>query len=383
MAERQKGMGRGLAAILSVAPKDDSEEFRQLPVETSFRRTRDSRGARSTRTACSRWPSRSSARGVLQPVLVRPIVGGRYELIAGERRWRAAGIAELDMIPAVIRRHDDAGSLEMALIENMAREDLNPVEEARACAALVEELGLTREEVGLRVGRSRVAVSNLIRLLDLPDEALELIESGELTEGHGRAFCWPRITPTAASSPRTRLRAGGRCASSSHARVQRTAAHRDAPPLALAGERSIQTRRPRSSRSPTRSGRSWAPTSTSRRRAAAIAPTHIRVARRGARHGPPAARARGGLRRPFPPLRAPRRATFPHASGHAGVRRPQPHTRGARLAFRVHWLVNAGGDPAGYLSRKRPPRRMGCGKPLQDRLRGASRVRSREDCRCR
>ena len=87
-----------------------------------------------------------------------------------------------------MRRHDDAASLELALIENMAREDLNPVEEARACAALVEELGLTREDVGLRVGRSRVAVSNLIRLLDLPDEALELIERGDLTEGHGRAL---------------------------------------------------------------------------------------------------------------------------------------------------------------------------------------------------
>ena len=90
--------------------------------------------------------------------------------------------------PPIVRRHDDAASLEVALIENMAREDLNPVDEARACAALVEELGLTREEVGLRVGRSRVAVSNLIRLLDLPDEALELIERGALTEGHGRAL---------------------------------------------------------------------------------------------------------------------------------------------------------------------------------------------------
>src|SRR5205807_9550844 len=100
-------------------------------------------------------------RGVLQPILVRPLSGGRYELIAGERRWRAARLAELDSIPSVIRHHDDAASLEVALIENMAREDLNPVEEARACAALVEELGLTREDVGLRVGRSRVAVSNL------------------------------------------------------------------------------------------------------------------------------------------------------------------------------------------------------------------------------
>jgi len=131
-------------------------------------------------------------RGVLQPVLVRPVAGGTYELIAGERRWRAAQLAELDTVPAIVRHHDDAASLELALIENMAREDLNPVEEARACAALTEELGLSREEVGLRVGRSRVAVSNLIRLLDLPDEALSLVQSGELSEGHGRALLTAR-----------------------------------------------------------------------------------------------------------------------------------------------------------------------------------------------
>ena len=187
MAERQKGMGRGLAAILSVAPRDESEELRQLPIDLISPNPSQPRRSFDEDTLLALAES-IKARGVLQPVLVRPIVGGRYELIAGERRWRAAGIAELNMVPAVVRRHDDAGSLEMALIENMAREDLNPVEEARACAALVEELGLTREEVGLRVGRSRVAVSNLIRLLDLPDEALELIEAGELTEGHGRAL---------------------------------------------------------------------------------------------------------------------------------------------------------------------------------------------------
>ena len=110
------------------------------------------------------------------------------ELIAGERRWRAAQLAGLDTVPAIVRPDDDAASLELALIENMAREDLNPVEEARACVALVEELGLTREDVGRRVGRSRVAVSNLVRLLDLPDEAIALIETGELSEGHGRAL---------------------------------------------------------------------------------------------------------------------------------------------------------------------------------------------------
>ena len=127
-------------------------------------------------------------RGVLQPVLVRAKPGGTYELVAGERRWRAAKIAGLEKIPALVRPRGDAEALELALIENMAREDLNPIEEARACAALVEELGLTREEVGRRVGRSRVAVSNLMRLLDLPDETIELLEEGALSEGHGRAL---------------------------------------------------------------------------------------------------------------------------------------------------------------------------------------------------
>jgi ParB family transcriptional regulator, chromosome partitioning protein len=187
VAERQKGMGRGLAAILSVAPKDETEELRQVPIDLISANPNQPRRSFDEEALVGLAES-IKVRGVLQPVLVRPVVGGRYELIAGERRWRAARIAELETIPAVVRRHDDAASLEVALIENMVREDLNPVEEARACAALVEELSLTREEVGLRVGRSRVAVSNLIRLLDLPDEALERIERGDLSEGHGRAL---------------------------------------------------------------------------------------------------------------------------------------------------------------------------------------------------
>jgi ParB family transcriptional regulator, chromosome partitioning protein len=187
VAERSKGMGRGLAAILSVAPRDELQELRPVPVDMIDPSPNQPRRSFDEDSLMALAGS-IRARGVLQPVLVRPHVSGRYELIAGERRWRAARLAELTAIPAVVRRHDDAASLEVALIENMAREDLNPVEEARACAALVEELGLTREDVGLRVGRSRVAVSNLIRLLDLPDEALELIERGALTEGHGRAL---------------------------------------------------------------------------------------------------------------------------------------------------------------------------------------------------
>ncbi len=187
MADRQTGMGRGLAAILSVAPKDDSAELREIAVDLIAPNPNQPRRSFEEESLVGLAES-IRARGVLQPVLVRPLADGRYELIAGERRWRAARIAQLETIPALVRRHDDAASLEIALIENMAREDLNPVDQARACVALVEELGLTREEVGLRVGRSRVTVSNLIRLLDLPDEAIELLEQGLLTEGHGRAL---------------------------------------------------------------------------------------------------------------------------------------------------------------------------------------------------
>ena len=181
-------MGRGLAAILSVsATPGAGDDLRSLPVELIAPSPRQPRRA-FDEAALEGLAASLRERGVLQPVLVRPIAGGTYELVAGERRWRAAQLAGLESIPALVRDRDDAEALETALVENMAREDLNPVEEARACAALVEELGLTRETVGLRVGRSRVAVSNLLRLLDLPDEALELLERCDLSEGHGRAL---------------------------------------------------------------------------------------------------------------------------------------------------------------------------------------------------
>ncbi|HEY2767050.1 MAG TPA: ParB/RepB/Spo0J family partition protein [Solirubrobacteraceae bacterium] len=163
------------------------EQLREVPVESISPNPRQPR-RRFDEQSLNELAGSLGERGVLQPVLVRPCQGGKYELIAGERRWRAAQIAGLKVIPALVRERGDAEALEVALIENMAREDLNPVEEARACAALVEELGLTREEVGRRVGRGRVAVSNLMRLLDLPDEALELLEQGTFSEGHGRAL---------------------------------------------------------------------------------------------------------------------------------------------------------------------------------------------------
>ena len=187
MAEQRRGMGRGLAAILSVSPAEHEPKIREIPTDLIEANPRQPR-RRFDEEALLSLASSIRERGLLQPVLVREAPDGHYELIAGERRWRAARLAGLAVIPAAVRSDGDAESLEIALIENMAREDLNPVEEARACAALVEELGLTREEVGKRVGRSRVAVSNLVRLLDLPDDVLELLESGALTEGHGRAL---------------------------------------------------------------------------------------------------------------------------------------------------------------------------------------------------
>lgn len=195
MADRARGMGRGLSAILTSTafPADGGAgsvpepELREVPVELI--RPNPSQPRRHFDEEALVGLSESVLeRGVLQPVLVRPLAGGTYELVAGERRWRAAVLAGLETVPAVVRVRDDDESLELALIENMARQDLNPVEEARACAMLVDELGLTREAVGRRVGRSRVAVSNLVRLLGLPDEVLDLIGAGRLSEGHGRAL---------------------------------------------------------------------------------------------------------------------------------------------------------------------------------------------------
>jgi len=190
VAKAKPGMGRGLGAILSVSSgisQPGGEELRQLRVDLIEPNPNQPRRDFDAETLEALAGSLGE-QGVIQPVLVRPRAGGRYELVAGERRWRAARLAGLESIPALVREREDAAALEVALIENMAREDLNPIEEARACAALVEELGLTRKEIGRRVGRSRVAVSNLVRLLDLPDTVVEMLEQGRLTEGHGRAL---------------------------------------------------------------------------------------------------------------------------------------------------------------------------------------------------
>ena len=181
------GIGRGLAAILPEAATEDAGELRELPVSLVKPNPSQPR-SNFDPEALTALASSIETSGVIQPLLVRPLADGSYELVAGERRWRAAQEAGLEKVPAIVRDSEQAERLQVALIENMVREDLNPVEEARACAALVEELELSKEDLALRVGRSRPAISNLIRLLALPDEALELLESGELSEGHGKAL---------------------------------------------------------------------------------------------------------------------------------------------------------------------------------------------------
>lgn len=183
----KRGIGRGLAAILPEAASSDAGELLELPVEL-IKPNPDQPRTQFDPDALDALTASIETSGVVQPILVRPLSDGSYELVAGERRWRAAQQAGLEKVPAVVRDQEQAERLQAALIENMVREDLNPVEEARACAALVEELGLTKEELARRVGRSRPAVSNLIRLLELPDETLAALEARELSEGHGRAL---------------------------------------------------------------------------------------------------------------------------------------------------------------------------------------------------
>jgi ParB family chromosome partitioning protein len=186
----ERGIGRGLAAILP-SSREPTDVLHQLPVGLIRPNPRQPRGGLDD-GGVRELAESIKEHGILQPVLVRPLAGSGYELIAGERRWRAARLAGLERVPALVREGQGAEQLELALIENMAREDLNAVDAARACAALVEELGLTQEEVGRRVGRSRVSITNMIRLLDLPDDVLVLLERGELTEGHGRALLQAR-----------------------------------------------------------------------------------------------------------------------------------------------------------------------------------------------
>jgi ParB family chromosome partitioning protein len=176
-------LGRGLDVLIGGATQSDLAE---LPVEAVHPNPRQPR-RRWDGEATSSLAESIRHQGVVQPVVVRPRADGGWELIAGERRWRAARDAGLKTIPAVVRHADDRDSLLLALVENVAREQLSPVEEARAYAVLLDEFALSLGELAEQVGRSKPSVVNRLRLLDLPDDVLGMVERGELTEGHARA----------------------------------------------------------------------------------------------------------------------------------------------------------------------------------------------------
>ena len=186
---RMKGLGRGLDALLAGNSKDDKEResFQNLKI------TLLQPGKYQPRTNMDQESLVSLAesirtQGVMQPIMVRQVSGGRYEIIAGERRWRASQIAGLLEIPALVREVADEGALAMSLIENIQREDLNPLEEALGIQRLIKEFGMTHETAGLAVGSSRSTVSNLLRLLSLPLVVQELIMQEKIDMGHGRAL---------------------------------------------------------------------------------------------------------------------------------------------------------------------------------------------------
>jgi ParB family transcriptional regulator, chromosome partitioning protein len=184
-APNRRGLGRGLEVLVG-GLEPNAAELLEVPVEAIHPNPKQPR-KRFDGEADFGLPESVKRQGVIQPLLVRPRAAGGYELIAGERRWRAAREAGHATVPAVVREADDRDTLVLGLIENVAREQLTPVEEARAYAALLDEFGLVLGEVAERVGRSKPSVSNRVRLLDLPDDVLGMLERGQLTEGHARA----------------------------------------------------------------------------------------------------------------------------------------------------------------------------------------------------
>ena len=196
MAIKKRGLGRGLDALLGgstaatleeEAVKVDSRELQHLPLDLIQRGKYQPRRDMDP-SALEELANSIKVQGVMQPIVVRPIGGGRFEIIAGERRWRASQQAGLDKIPAMVRELPDEAAIAMALIENIQREDLNPIEEAVALQRLQQEFELTQQQVADAVGKSRVTITNLLRLIALPEEIKTLLAHGDLEMGHARAL---------------------------------------------------------------------------------------------------------------------------------------------------------------------------------------------------
>mgnify|MGYP001590624602 FL=1 len=187
-SKKPQRLGRGLDALLSAyETPSEKDELRHIPIDQL------QRGKYQPRThmnpeALEELAASIRAQGVVQPIVARPLAAGNYEIIAGERRWRAAQLAGLETIPAVVRKIPDEAAIAIALIENIQRENLNPVEEANAFTRLIDEFHMTHQQVAEAVGRSRAAVTNLLRLLSLNGDVRELLESGQMDMGHARAL---------------------------------------------------------------------------------------------------------------------------------------------------------------------------------------------------
>ncbi len=199
MAAKKRGLGRGLDALIKTKPAarpapapaepaaGGDGSLRTLAIDLIQRGKYQPRSDMHPESLQDLADS-IKAQGLVQPIVVRPVGGGRFEIIAGERRWRAAQLAGLQAVPVVVREVPDRAAIAMALIENIQRENLNPLEEARALRRLIDEFEMTHQEAAGAVGRSRTAVSNLLRLLELNDDVKRLVEAGKLEMGHARAL---------------------------------------------------------------------------------------------------------------------------------------------------------------------------------------------------
>ncbi|MDW8105091.1 MAG: ParB/RepB/Spo0J family partition protein [Armatimonadota bacterium] len=182
----RRGLGKGLSALIP-ASEVQAESLSEIPVSSIVPNPDQPRKAMDAESI-QELAASIREHGVLQPIIVQPLPDGRYQLIAGERRWRAARAAGLSTLPALVRQVSDEERLEMALVENVQREDINPVDEAMAYRMLMERFGMTQEEVARKVGKSRTAVANTLRLLSLEREILDGLQEGKITEGHARAL---------------------------------------------------------------------------------------------------------------------------------------------------------------------------------------------------
>lgn len=187
MAKKMGGLGKGLSAIFMENDAENSNEAVTLRI-SEIEPNREQPRKDFDEKALAELSQSIMQFGVLQPILVRPLIDGGYQIVAGERRYRASRMAGLTEIPAVIRELSDNETMELALIENLQREDLSPVEEAKGYKTLIETYDMSQEQVAQTVGKSRPAIANTMRLLLLPDDVLALVENGDLSQGHARAL---------------------------------------------------------------------------------------------------------------------------------------------------------------------------------------------------